>query len=170
MRLCLRMDILFILLMLFSLLSVCVFSSHVIPALAGAAAWDLWLRCVPPTLRCACIGLRSGRPFGTLLPLSLRVIARRHDEAIQINSHPTGLCLMETCLILRTLACFLLRAQKYRKKLVFGEEKQFFHERLAGWEKGCNYILADMFLQNITIPHPPHWVYGTGTWSYHLCW
>jgi hypothetical protein len=40
-------------------------------------------------------------------------------------------------MILRTLACFLLRAQKYRKKLVFGEEKQFFHERLAGWEKGC---------------------------------
>jgi len=25
--------------------------------------------------------------------------------------------------------------QKYRKKLVFGEEKQFFHERLAGWER-----------------------------------
>jgi hypothetical protein len=57
--------------------------------------------------------------------------------ACLVSCAPTGLCLMETCLILRTLACFLLRAQKYRKKLIFGEEKQFFHERLAGWEKGC---------------------------------
>ena len=61
------------------------------------------------------------------------------------------------------IGLFFLRAQKYRKKLVFGEENHFFAERLAGWEKGCNYILADMFLQNTTIPPLPRWVYGTGT-------
>jgi hypothetical protein len=80
MRLCLRIDILFILLMLFSLLSVCVFSSHVIPALAGG---ELGI-----------YGCGVFRRAG----VSLRF------TACLVSCAPMGLCMMETCLILRTLA------------------------------------------------------------------
>jgi len=71
------------------------------------------------------------RPYGALLPLPLRVIARRNDEAIQ-NLHKPRL---------------LLRVQKNGKNGIWFnflkirvKQKilsRFFAERLAEWEKGC---------------------------------
>ena len=68
MRLCLSIDILFIVVYCVCLLSVCVFSSHVIPALACAAAWDLWLRCVSQGRGSAALHrlLSVLRPYGAL--------------------------------------------------------------------------------------------------------